>query len=105
MALAASVIVAIAAWWLVGGGPLVYRGFAYVIVPAMALVCFATSPDGLATIVLVLALVWAADIGAYAGRADRRRSAAGAAISPNKTWAGLGGAVLGAAPGGPVVRH
>jgi phosphatidate cytidylyltransferase len=58
-------------------------------------------PDGAATILWLLAVVWAADIGAYfTGRAIGGPKLA-PAISPGKTWSGFaGGMVLAVLVGG-----
>lgn len=78
-----------AAWYI--------AGIPYVTVPPVALVLLRDDPEGLATIVWVLALVVAADTGGYlVGRTVGGPKLA-LRISPNKTWAGLGGAVAGAA--------
>lgn len=72
-------------------------GFAYVAVPTVAFVLIRSGADGLATISWMVALVVAADTGGYiAGRSIGGPKLA-PRISPNKTWAGLGGAVAGAA--------
>ena len=76
--------------WLAGG--IVYVGL-----PCLALLWLrGRSPLGWETVLWVLALVWAVDIGAYfAGRAIGGPKLA-PAISPNKTWAGLAGGIAGA---------
>jgi phosphatidate cytidylyltransferase len=73
-------------------------GIVYVAVPAAALVAIRADPlYGTASLVWIVALVVAADIGGYvAGRSIGGPKLA-PRISPNKTWAGLGGAVAGAA--------
>lgn len=77
-----------AAWYL--------AGLLYVTVPAVALVIIRGSPEGLATIAWMVGLVVAADTGGYiAGRSIGGPKLA-PRISPNKTWAGLAGAVVGA---------
>lgn len=73
-------------------------GAVYVAVPAIALVAIRAEPElGRETLFWVVALVVAADTGGYL--VGRRVGGPKLAprISPNKTWSGLGGAVLGAA--------
>jgi phosphatidate cytidylyltransferase len=73
-------------------------GVAYVGVPCLAMAWLRAMPnDGLATLLWVLALVWATDTGAYiAGRGIGGPKLA-PRISPNKTWAGLIGGMVAAA--------
>ncbi|WP_235889164.1 phosphatidate cytidylyltransferase [Glacieibacterium frigidum] len=76
--------------WVVGG--VLYCGL-----PAIALIVLRAQPSGIMLTVWTLSIVWATDIFAYfAGRAIGGPKLA-PAISPNKTWAGLGGGVVGAA--------
>jgi phosphatidate cytidylyltransferase len=73
-------------------------GVAYVGIPCLAMAWLRAIPDdGLATLLWVLALVWATDTGAYlAGRGIGGPKLA-RRISPNKTWAGLFGGMVAAA--------
>ena len=66
-------------------------------IPCMALDWLRADPDyGQLTIFWLFGVVWATDIGAYAaGRAIGGAKLA-PRISPNKTWAGLGGGVISA---------
>jgi phosphatidate cytidylyltransferase len=79
-------------------------GIAYVAVPCAAILYLRGDPVlGLQQIGWIVALVIAADTGAYiAGRSIGGPKLA-PRISPNKTWAGLGGAVISAALVGIVV--
>jgi phosphatidate cytidylyltransferase len=76
-------------------------GIVYVVAAAAALVVLRGDPQwGRATLVWIIALVVAADTGGYlVGRTVGGPKLA-PRISPNKTWSGLGGAVLGAALAG-----
>lgn len=75
--------------WLSTG--LVYAGL-----PAIALIWLRNQPDGFALVMWTMGLVWATDILAYfAGRAIGGPKI-WPAISPNKTWAGLVGGMIGA---------
>ena len=73
-------------------------GVAYVAIPCLAIIALRADPTvGLQQILWIVALVIFADTGAYiAGRSIGGPKLA-PRISPNKTWAGLGGAVVSAA--------
>lgn len=73
-------------------------GLLYVIPASLAAIAIRAQPgDGLSTEIWIVALVVAADTGAYvAGRSIGGPKLA-PRISPNKTWAGLAGAILSAA--------
>jgi phosphatidate cytidylyltransferase len=75
-----------------------YLGVPYVSLSAVALVLLRNDPAyGFLVIVWVLVIVWAADTLAYfAGRLIGGPRLA-PVISPKKTWAGLGGAIVGSA--------
>lgn len=76
--------------------PRLGAGLLYAGLPAFGLLFLRGQPDGLALTLWTLAVVWATDIGAYfSGRAIGGPKLA-PALSPNKTWAGLGGGVLAA---------
>jgi phosphatidate cytidylyltransferase len=69
-------------------------GFAYVTVPAFALLVLSWAFSGL--VFWVMAVTWGTDIFAYfAGRAIGGPKLA-PRVSPNKTWAGLAGGMVGA---------
>ncbi len=73
-------------------------GVAYVGVPCLAMVWLRAMPDdGLATLLWVLALVWATDTGAYIAGRGLGGPKLAPRISPNKTWAGLIGGMVAAA--------
>jgi phosphatidate cytidylyltransferase len=98
IALLASLSAAIAAFEDRGGPRWRYLGVVYVSIPPIALVILRDDPvHGIAAIVLVMLMVWAADSLAYfAGRIVGGPKLA-PRISPNKTWAGLFGAMAGSA--------
>ena len=75
-------------------------GIPYVTVPAVAVILLRDDPAGLATIVWIVAMVVAADVGGYLVGRTVGGPKLVPRISPNKTWSGLGGAVLGAALAG-----
>ncbi len=72
-------------------------GLLYAGLPAVALIWLRGQEPGLALVLWAFGIVWATDIAAYfAGRAIGGPKLA-PRISPNKTWAGLGGGVAAAA--------
>lgn len=74
--------------------PMLALGAIYVGLPTLALLEIREQPEGIVFTLWVLALVWSCDIGAYiAGRLIGGPKLA-PAISPKKTWAGLGGGML-----------
>lgn len=76
-------------WWALAGVP-------YVAVPILALGLLRQGQWGLQAVLWIMVVVWAADIGAFfAGRIIGGPKLA-PKISPKKTWAGLGGAVIAA---------
>lgn len=92
--------------WPGGGVVLLVAGALYIILPMAGLVWLRADAEwGRATVFWLFALVWSADTGAYAfGRIIGGPKLA-PAISPNKTWAGLVGAVLCAAAAGAVAAY
>lgn len=80
------------------GGAWSYLGVAYVGLPAMAFFLLrADAAHGAAAILFVLIAVWVADtLAFFAGRIVGGPKL-WPAVSPKKTWAGLGGAVVGGA--------
>lgn len=70
-------------------------GALYIGVPSVALVYLRGDPVlGMETVLWIFALVWAADTGAYGFGTVIGGPKLAPAISANKTWAGLAGAIL-----------
>ena len=79
-------------------------GVVYSALPAMALVWLRGVPEqGLGLVLWLLFAVWATDIGAYAAGRGLGGPKLAPRLSPNKTWAGLGGAVVSSAAVGAAV--
>ncbi len=86
-----------------GGALLVGLGVLWIALPCIALLWLAFDPDpraGRATILWILFVVWATDIGAFAAGRTIGGPRLAPRLSPNKTWSGvLGGGVCAAAAG------
>jgi len=99
-------------WSLVGLGALAGGGFTllrgridrpadiafgvlYIGAPVVALVWLRASSGGQAWVFLLVAVVWAADIGAFLAGNALKGPKLWPQLSPNKTWSGLVGGVIG----------
>lgn len=71
-------------------------GTIYVVLPCWAILWVRSGGEGLPNLLWVLGIVIAADTGAYAAGRTIGGPKLAPRISPNKTWAGLGGAVVSA---------
>jgi phosphatidate cytidylyltransferase len=81
-------------------------GAIYIGIPLLALIWIRSEWEyGLLTVCWLLVLVWAADIGAYASGRLIGGPKMAPGISPNKTWAGLGGCVVASAIAGATTAH
>ena len=81
-------------------------GVVYIGIPSLSLIWIRNDwENGLLTVFWLLVLVWAADSGAYAAGRLIGGPKMAPKISPNKTWAGLGGCVVAAAIAGAVIAH
>lgn len=79
-------------------------GFIYIAVPCIVLLWLREIPDrGLLIVFWLLVVVWSTDIGAYAAGRTIGGPKLIAAISPNKTWAGLFGGMLSAGIAGALM--
>jgi phosphatidate cytidylyltransferase len=68
----------------------------YIVLPCIALIWLRLdAPDGRALTFLLFAVVWAADTGAFVFGKFIGGPKISHALSPSKTWAGIGGGVLG----------
>lgn len=80
-----------------------FAGVPYVALPVVALMSLRADPAyGLAAVIWLLVVVWSADTAAYAAGRGIGGPTLAPSISPNKTWAGLGGAAGGAAVAGGI---
>jgi phosphatidate cytidylyltransferase len=72
----------------------------YIVVPAAALLWISSAPQGRLTLLWLLVVVWATDIGGYAAGKLIGGPRLAPRISPGKTWAGFAGATVLAAGAG-----
>jgi phosphatidate cytidylyltransferase len=81
-----------------------FAGVLYIALPVLALTSLRADPTyGLIAVVWLLVVVWSADTAAYAAGRTIGGPKLAPSISPGKTWAGLGGAGVGAALAGGLV--
>ncbi|PZU47721.1 MAG: phosphatidate cytidylyltransferase [Sphingomonas sp.] len=79
-----------------GGKRWLSTGLAYAGLPAVSLIWLRQQPDGFALVMWTMGLVWATDILAYFAGRSIGGPKIWPAVSPNKTWAGLLGGMVGA---------
>ncbi len=86
------------------GARLSALGVFYVGLPAISLIWLRSdAPYGFAAVLLVFAIVWCSDIGAYAAGRLIGGPRLWPQVSPNKTWAGLLGGLAAASAGALIV--
>ena len=78
-------------------------GVAYAAILGAGLLLIRFAPDGLVALVIVFAVVWATDTGAYAAGRLIGGAKLWPAVSPNKTWAGAFGGLAGGILAGTAV--
>jgi phosphatidate cytidylyltransferase len=83
--------------WAVGRGIWPALGVPYAALACLSLLWLRAGAGGLVTVLWVFALVWSADTFAYGFGRLLGGPRLAPRISPKKTWAGLGGAIAGAA--------
>jgi phosphatidate cytidylyltransferase len=71
-------------------------GVFYIGLPALSAIWLRMQPDGLGLVLWLFAAIWASDTLAYVAGRLLGGPRLLRAVSPGKTWAGLGGALLGA---------
>lgn len=72
-------------------------GLAYVALPCASLLWLRSQTHGMELVLFVLLAIWATDIGAYFTGRKIGGPKLWSALSPKKTWAGLGGGIVSAA--------
>jgi phosphatidate cytidylyltransferase len=116
LAAAALTVVVLLAWRLPGGAPNYVRDvtasiFTVAYLPLMAVFVslMLARPDGSRRILIFLVLTVCSDVGGYAAGVLLGRHPMAPAISPKKTWEGLGGSVVACLAAGaimlPVLLH
>ena len=94
-------LVALVWEWAAGRRSWIGLGILYAALPAIALAAIRGATfTGLAAVLVILAVVWATDIGAYFTGRSLGGPKLAPRVSPSKTWSGaLGGAVAGVVAG------
>jgi phosphatidate cytidylyltransferase len=76
--------------------PWTAAGTAWIVLPCVAILWIDAAANGRLGILWLLAVVWASDVGAYAAGRALGGPRLAPVLSPNKTWAGAAGGLIGA---------